>query len=418
MIERLPSELRGLLALAVAEGAAGGARLWLVGGVVRDLLLGRHPGNDLDLAVEGEVGRLAEGLARASGGRVAAAHAPFGTATVEAPGPDGPVLLDLARARVERYARPAALPEVSPAPIEADLRRRDFSVNAMALELLPADGGLRAGRLLDPFGGRADLAAGVLRLLHEDSLRDDPTRILRGIRLASRLGMELEPASRAQLDRALAAGYLGLLTPERVLGELCLALREPRPDAALQVADRWGVTPQILPGLAWGPGLAERCARLAAGSPGVQGGPLAWAGLLLYELDEAALAALAARYPLPGAAAALLRDLPPLRQLAPRLEGAPNSAIDRLLRPYGAVAISVLHYAEPAAAAATARYLRTLRAMRPPLDGNDLRQLGVAPGPGMGRLLEELRAASLDGVVTTRGEAEAWVLARTGREPR
>lgn len=411
MLETIPEELRGLLALAVATAEGLGVRLWLVGGVVRDLLLGRPLSRDVDFAVEGEVDALAAALAAVSGGRVTAAHAAFGTATVEAPGglEPGPVVIDLARTRAERYPRPAALPEVTPAPIEVDLGRRDFSVNAIAVRLGLEGGLLRPGALLDPFGGQEDLAARRLRLLHAYSLRDDPTRILRGIRLAARLGMAPEPGSQAQLDAALAAGYLGMLTHERVLGELCLALEEPRPDVVLQVTDAWGATPQILPGLRHTPALAERSERLAAAGGG---DTLVWAGLLLYDLDAAGLAALAARYPLPGEAAALVRQLAPLRALAPALASLPNSALDRQLRPYSAAAVRVLHYAEPAAAEATARYLSALRPARAPLDGNDLKRLGVPPGPALGRLLEELRAAALDGVVASRAEAEAWVRAR------
>lgn len=416
LLEDLPGELRAVLTAAAAR--AEGVGLWLVGGVVRDLMLGRPLSRDIDLAVEGEVGALAAGLAAATGGRVAASHAAFGTATVEVPAPGGgeQIVVDLARTRVERYARPAALPEVAPAPIAADLIRRDFSVNAMALELRADGGTLQAGRLLDPFGGQGDLAAGRLRLLHEASLRDDPTRILRGIRLAARIGLGPEPATAAQIAAALAAGSLGLLTPERALAELCLALAEPRPDAALQTADRWGATPQLVPGLSWSERLGARSERCAAGAAGVEQGPLVWAGVLLYDLGPEELAGVAARYPLPGEAAALLRQIPPLRALAPGLgEGGANSQIDRLLRPYATAAISVLHYAEPAAAAAASRYLRALRPARAPLDGNDLRRLGIGPGPALGRLLEGLRAATLDGQVTSRAEAEAWVLARADR---
>lgn len=415
MLQDLPEDTRSLLALAAAQADVCGARVWLVGGVVRDLLLGAPPSRDIDLAVEGEVGALAAGLAAATGGRVTAAHAAFGTATVVAPGGPGrgPLVVDLARTRRERYPRPAALPEVTPAPIEDDLIRRDFSVNAMALGLGLVGGLLTPGPLLDPFGGRADLEAGLLRLLHGDSLRDDPTRLLRGARLAARLGLALEPGSRAQLDLALAASYPGMLTPERVLGELCLALEEPRPDLVLRVADGWGVTPHLLPGVRHSRALAERCARLAADGAGDS---LVWAGLLLYDVDEMGLAAIMARYPLPSEAAAPLRQLAPLRALAPALaRRAPNSAIDRMLRPYGVAALRVLHYAEPAAAETIAHYLSALRPARAPLDGNDLRRLGVAPGPELGRLLEELRAATLDGLVGSRAEAEAWLLTRMGR---
>lgn len=411
LIARLPAPVAALLAGAAALAAAQNARLWLVGGVVRDLLLDIPPGRDLDLAVEGDAVALAGALV-ARGGRLVAAHAPFGTATLELPAPGGPVVVDLARSRVERYPRPAALPEVEPAPIEDDLIRRDFSVNAIALELRAVDGALAPGSLLDPFGGRADLRLGLLRLLHADSLRDDPTRILRGLRLASRLGLRLEAVSAALVEQALRAGYLGMLTHERVLAELCLAVAEPRPDETLRVVDEWGVTPQILPGLTWSPAVAARGARLAAGGV-LPASPLVWAGTLLYDLHAGALATVAGRYPLPAEAAALLRQLPALREIAPRLGAhTPNSVTDRLLRPFTPEAVAVLHYAEPDAAATAAHYLTSLRGARAPLDGNDLRRLGVAPGPQLGRLLEALRAAALDGAVGGRDEAEAWVLER------
>jgi tRNA nucleotidyltransferase (CCA-adding enzyme) len=385
-----------------------------VGGVIRDLLLGQDPGRDVDLAVEGDTPALAAALAAELGGQLLATHAAFGTATLEVANGGEPLLLDLARARVERYQHPAALPEVRPAPIADDLIRRDFSINAIALELRAEAGALAPSRLLDPHSGRADLAAGLLRLLHGDSLRDDPTRILRGLRLAARLGFSLEPGSRSQLERALRERYLSLLSSERALAELCLVLEEPRPDAVLRLADSWNVTPQVLPWLSWSEELATRCERLAlaAGDPPPDSS-LVWGGLLLYDMSEPDLVALAARYPLPAEAAELLRELPRLHSVAEQLAATlPNSAIDRLLRPFSPPAVAVLHYAEPAAAQAAERYGRSLRHARPPLDGHDLQRLGVAPGPGLGKLLAELRAATLDGAVTNRAEAERWVLAR------
>ena len=410
MLQRVPVPLRELLATAVTLGETAGVRLWLVGGCVRDLLLARPLSRDLDVAVEGEVGPLAEALAAATGGRVVATHAPFGTATVEVPGAAAcpPTVIDLARTRSEQYPRPAALPEVTPAPLAADLARRDFSVNALALELHCVAGALRDGLLHDPFGGQADLVARRLRLLHAHSLRDDPTRLLRGLRLATRLGLTPEPATRQQIAAALAAGYLALLTPERSLAEFCLALEEPRPDAVLRRADEWGVTPQLFSTLAWSAGLAARCDRYAADQHRTLE-PLVWAGLLLYDLAAPDLAALAARYPLPTAAANMMRQVAPLQSLAPGLAGLPKSVLDHQLRPFSTPALAVLHYAEPSASAAVALYLHTLRAMRAPLDGHDLRALGVAPGPALGRLLEALRVATLDGRITTRAEAEALV---------
>ncbi len=415
ILARLPAELRVALVCAARLAAVRAGRLWLVGGMVRDVLCGMPPGRDVDLAVEGDAPALARAFAAATGGRLTATHTAFGTATVELALSAGPALLiDFAGSRVERYPQPAALPEVQPAPIEDDLLRRDFSVSAMAIELRAEGDQLRAGRMLDPFGGRADLATSRLRLLHATSLRDDPTRLLRGLRLAARLDLQPDPATTAQIQEALAAGYLGLLSAERVIAELCLCLEEPRPDAVLRLADAWGVTPQVLPGLSWNEALAARSERLVtAPDDEPRGGPIVWAGLLLYALDDAQRAAIAARYPLPAEASGLLRQLPALRALAPRLSGTlANSAIDRLLRPFSVEAITVLHYAEPAAAAVTAHYLRALRPARALLDGNDLQRLGLTPGPALGRMLEELRAATLDGAVSSREQAEAWVRQR------
>ncbi|MGQ9927579.1 MAG: CCA tRNA nucleotidyltransferase [Chloroflexaceae bacterium] len=408
----LPPDHRSILARAASLAEVHAARLWLVGGVVRDLLCQAPLGRDVDLAVEGDAPALATDLAARIGGRLRAVHAAFGTASVEVQTADGRTLiLDLAGSRVERYPSPGALPEVAPAPIEDDLYRRDFSVNALALELRVVDGQLRAGRLLDPSGGRADLVTGRLRLLHAQSLRDDPTRMLRGARLAARLDLHPDPATAAQIQAALKAGYLSLVSNERILTELCLSLEEARPDETLRLADAWGVTPQVIAGLAWSEALAARCTRLAlAPASAPAGGPLVWAGLLLYDLDSEGLTAIAGRYPLPSEAADLLRHLPGLRAVATLLTpDLPNSSVDRLLRPFSVTAVTVLHYAEPAAAATTARYLRELRTMRAPLNGNDLQRLGIAPGPLLGRTLEALRAAALDGEVGTREEAEVWV---------
>lgn len=415
LLARLPVEHRAALLQAAQLARKRAARLWLVGGAVRDALCALPLGRDLDLAVEGDAPALARDLAHAIGGRLRAAHAAFGTATVEAPQSGRPpLILDLAAARIERYPRPGALPEVMPASIEVDLHRRDFSVNAMAMEVFVEQGQLHAGPILDPCGGRADLAADRLRLLHAQSLRDDPTRLLRGIRLAARLGLTPEPATAAQIDQAIAGDYLGLVSAERTLAELCLCLEERRPDQALRIADAWKLTPQVAPGLTWSESLAARAERLATtGTAKAPNGPLVWAGVLLYDLDPARLATLMARYPLPTEAARLLRELPALRTVAAQLTSdLPNSEIDRLLRPFSSVAVIVLRYAEPAATAITERYLRHLRHLRPPLDGNDLKRLGIAPGPLLGQTLDALRAATLDGEVRTREEAESWVRQR------
>ncbi|NTV62314.1 MAG: CCA tRNA nucleotidyltransferase [Oscillochloris sp.] len=420
LLRTLPPDLARLLAQVALIAARQGARLWLVGGVVRDLLLGLPPDRDVDLAIEGETAQLAVSLAKALGGRVLASHRTFATATIALPRPappSGELLLDLARARVEAYPQPAALPQVRPASIVEDLQRRDFSLNAIALELRVDGEQLGAGDLLDPSHGWADLAQGRLRLLHPLSLRDDPTRILRGLRLAARLGLQPEPDTAALIADALAQGYLGLLTPERILTELCLTLEESQPAAVLALADAWGVTPQLVPGLHWSLELAARFTRYAESElrPPAPG-PLA-AGLLCYDLSPDDLATLPQRYPLPTPVAQLLGDVARLPQLAQRLcADLSPSKIDLLLRPHSESAIYVLHFAaSEEVSRITFHYLRMIRSARPPLDGRDLQRLGVAPGPAIGRMLADLRAAYLDGTCQTREQAEQWVGRQLGR---
>jgi hypothetical protein len=179
--------------------------LYLVGGTVRDILLGRQP-DDLDLMIEGHPGRFAREMA----GQLNAEwhfEQRFLTASLLL---DGNVV-DLARARRESYARPGALPRVFPASAAQDLVRRDFSVNAMAVALA----GPGRGLLFDPCGGERDLRSRVLRVLHDRSFVDDPTRILRGVRLASRLGFSFDAPTRRLAAAAVRSRALGTVSPSR-----------------------------------------------------------------------------------------------------------------------------------------------------------------------------------------------------------
>jgi hypothetical protein len=195
--------------------------VWLVGGPVRDLLLGREV-IDLDFVVESGAGLLAEEVARRTGGR-ARIHEPFlATRVVLSPDP----AIDILTARTERYRHPGALPEIEPAGIEEDLWRRDFSVNAMALEL---DG----GSIVDPAGGIADLERRRIRVLHAESFRDDPTRILRALRLAARLGFSIESETGALLAEAVSQGSLGYVSGQRLWREIALAFEEENAPAVL-----------------------------------------------------------------------------------------------------------------------------------------------------------------------------------------
>jgi tRNA nucleotidyltransferase (CCA-adding enzyme) len=205
-----------LLAKIGAAAAAAGWRTAVVGGFVRDLLLGII-NQDLDIAVEGDALACSQLLAETLGGEVVRTSR-FGTAVLAL----ADEKIDLAMARKERYPRPGALPEVRGGTLEDDLFRRDFSINAMALELSPD----RLGCLLDPFGGRADLAAAVIRVLHPQSFSDDPTRLLRAVRLAHRMKFTLAADTEACWRQAIKGRYWRQVSPARLGREVRLLFAE------------------------------------------------------------------------------------------------------------------------------------------------------------------------------------------------
>jgi tRNA nucleotidyltransferase/poly(A) polymerase len=220
-----------LLAAVGSRAAAAGYRTAVVGGFVRDLLLGIIS-RDIDIAVEGDAIACAHHLAASMDGAVTKTSR-FGTAVLMA----GGTRIDLAMARTERYSRPGALPDVSPGTLAEDLWRRDFTVNAIAVELSPDS----AGRLLDPTGGRTDLAARAINVLHPASFRDDPTRMLRAVRLAHRLGFSLAAAT-AELLRAAVRERCWLTVGAYRLGqEIRLLFQEQDPSGLCSSLDAWGL---------------------------------------------------------------------------------------------------------------------------------------------------------------------------------
>ena len=232
-IRRLPGMERLLPALAGLPPA------YLVGGAVRDLLRGVDA-VDLDLAVEGAARSVARALAERLDG-VVREHERFGTATVRA----GDLTFDLAATRTETYDEPGALPRVAPATLADDLRRRDFTVNAMAVALSGDD----LGHLYDPHGGRADLEAGVVRVLHIGSFLDDPTRLLRAVRYETRLGFHMDPATERAARAAVAEDAMSTVSGARVRDELMDMLAEHEAPSAVERMRDLGLARALDPAL-------------------------------------------------------------------------------------------------------------------------------------------------------------------------
>ena len=394
----------------IGEGLA--APTYAVGGFVRDLLIGAAPPDvdlpdlpDVDLVVEGDGVAFARRLAEEIGGTVLV-HRSFGTASIEggrAPagaGLDGVALgrVDVASARRERYPAAGALPEVEPADLLEDLRRRDFSVNAMALALAPD----RFGRLLDPLGGQADVRRRRLRALHPLSFVEDPTRVFRAARYASRLGFRPDAATLAAIRLAVERPGYAALSGQRLWREIELAAAEPRARQVFERLVRWkatrlwnidGASSRYL-------AAAERLGRWAK-SAGLAVDPAELSLLALTlgrpaEVVERGLDRLA----LAGEARARIEAGALAGPLARRLEARrlPPSAVGELLEGAPeAAALAAWLRGGPRARRRIQWYLAHGRAVRPRLTGRDLLALGVPGGPRVGAALGMLRRRRLDG---------------------
>lgn len=362
----------------------------LVGGAVRDALLGVVHGADVDMVVEGDAIALARELARPLGGRVVA-HERFGTARLEfAHGRH----VDMVSARREHYAAPGALPDVEPGSLADDLARRDFTINAVAFRLSGPD----AGTLVDPHGGIADLGAGLVRVLRPGSFVEDPSRVVRGIRYATRLGFALESSTAQEACAAVAALDL---TSFRVADELRRLLDEPRAADALALAATLGA-PWPEPD-AWRDAAVRAVDEVLArpGAPALD----AWALRMGLGLGTEALS----RVRVPGWATALARECRGGRALAALLDGVPRpSVVDQLVRdrPAAEQVGAVI-----AGADVVATWWATWRDARADVDGADLVAAGVPPGPAIGRALAAVRAAVLDGEAGGRDAQLALALA-------
>ena len=398
--------LQSLKDLSFARGEA----VYLVGGPVRDRLLGL-PVKDLDFVVEGNAPALARDLAGQIGGR-AVVHGRFGTATVSL----NEVKLDLVTARREVYPVPGALPEVEPASLDEDLVRRDFSINAMALPL----GG--DSTLYDPLGGRVDLHDGLIRSLHSGSFRDDPTRLFRAVRYERRLGFRLERETEIQLLAAVRAKVGEGVSGDRFRHELARIFEEEFPAKALVRAVELGVLPHLHPALRRTDILERWAAVREEADRSGEAGPLAWLAALAYPLPAGDGESLAHRLNMPAAWARVVRDAIKVRQLEYSLAGqdlAPSEGY-RLLE---GISLETLYLGAgvadlPGTAGNLASYLTTWRHVRPFLGGQDLLDLGVPAGPLVGRVLDDLHRAVLDRQVTGEDEERQWVrdfLAAEGR---
>ena len=417
LLRRLPPRIVRLLRELGRSADEKGIGLYLVGGVVRDLLLNRRNW-DVDLTVEGDGISFARQVTNRYGAGLALFER-FSTARLVFP--DG-LKVDIASTRRESYADPAALPDVMTASLEEDLFRRDFTINAMAIQLNLA----HWGALRDPFGGREDLKDKTLRVLHDRSFVDDPTRIFRAIRFAERFGFRIEPDTGRLLASASRANLVARLSGPRLANEIFALMKEEHPDAAIRHLRRLRLLRFLHPRLSPG----TQTERLLAVLPQTIGAwerrwaelsldrPLLWVMALLAHTSASVIAGTIQRLQLSATESralewagektsriakilssdALLRP----SQIYRLLSSLPNEAValvlaKGLVSSSKAVGIARLKRR-------LTRFLECDRLTTTTISGDTLKEFGLRPGPHFKKILDRLLDERLDGRITAAAE--------------
>jgi tRNA nucleotidyltransferase (CCA-adding enzyme) len=387
--------------------------VFLVGGIVRDVFLD-HVRMDIDLAVVGDGIQFAKRLARKHQGRMTA-HGRFGTATVNFP---DHTKLDIATARSERYEKSGALPQVTPDTLEADLARRDFSVNAMAICLNAP----HRGMIIDPHGGRRDLDHRLIRILHEQSFVDDPTRLFRAVRFEKRLQFHLEQRTEQVYREAVAAHHIDGLSAGRLLEQVRLVCAEREVWPIFKRLDELGVWQAIYPTLAVFDGLASQIQAINGLKNNLNRPPkdiwhLYWLALLSpCTLDT--IHRLAERLKPGRRLKEAMQDLPAMRAIAERVK---HKELDNPGAFYKAAQSvsedTILFFAIADKDASVRKYCSAYydehRSMRPAINGLVLQDLGIPQGPVYRHILETILIKKINGEIKTeqeerRSALEVW----------
>jgi tRNA nucleotidyltransferase (CCA-adding enzyme) len=414
MAEQLPRHICSLLQDLGQVAEAAGYKAFAVGGFIRDLLL-RRPNLDIDIVVEGDGIDFAKAFAARHALRIRA-HKKFGTAVLIFP--DG-FKIDVATARLEYYRYPAALPTVELSSLKLDLYRRDFTINTLAVELNPG----RFGVLIDFFGGQRDLKERAIRVLHNFSLVEDPTRVFRAIRFEQRFGFRIGKHTAKLIENTVRLKLPVKLSGRRLANELKLILSEEEPSPALRRLDEFGLLRFVHPQIAYGPGmdrlLEEIRAVLAWHSLSFLGnGSSKWLVYLIAlvdPLDVTGLQELCRRLEFnPRLTAWMLEGRAKAVNAGQRLYREPNlrpSEIYHLLEELDVewLLCMMAKTQQEGTRRAISLFFRKLKEMRPSLRGRDLVEMGISPGPIYREILDRLLDGRLNGELTSRDEEILFV---------
>ena len=409
-IAQLPEGIRERLRQAGRLADESGLDLYLVGGTVRDMLLGRTR-MDIDLAVDGDGMRFAVRLARCTEGRYTP-HPRFLTATVDLPEGSS---LDVATARSETYEHPAALPRVTPAPIDVDLARRDFTINAMAVSL----NGRCFGHLVDPFNGMGDLRRHLVRILHGQSFIDDPTRLFRAVRFEQRLRFRLEPGTMERFREAVSEGRIETLSGPRLLEQLRMICDEPDPWLVFSRLDRLDALKAVHPALASDDGLKTLVREIGQSADLASSTYDGWWILYLVALfkpcREETLHSIVDRLKPNRRLRKAIEDMSRWVRVEEAIEsGRIGTPADfyRAVRTISedTMLFVALTHPDESLRRRCESYYRDHRHMRLSIDGGTLKDLEIPEGPAYGQILDEVLSMKINGEIGTAEEERRTAL--------
>jgi tRNA nucleotidyltransferase (CCA-adding enzyme) len=384
--------------------------VYVVGGVVRDLILGHEPG-DIDLSVVGDAGAFSQALAERIGAS-SPVESQFLTYKIKAKAGcllSGTDAIDVVNARSETYAGPAALPDITPGSIEVDLERRDFTINSMAISLNATDWGM----LVDPMNGFGDIMRKRIKVHHDTSFVLDPTRIFRTVRYAVRLGFKIEPRTVELVQRSVE--NVERLSGARVRHEFELMLSEPKRVEMLRMAEEYGLLGATSPSLRIGSKALQVLESQTEN--GTLSAELADVlAITTFGLNEDEAAQVVHRFDGPPAWGESIIGNASLAKVVAVLDQpdlAPSEVVD-ILRTIPVASIRAYIAAGPPLPrrGRLTDYLDEIRFVKPDLTGADLIDAGIPEGPIIGKLIDVVRRARLDGQVKTKQEELALAKSR------
>ncbi len=408
IIRRIPVPIRRVIETGSALAVRRNYKLYIVGGALRDYYMSKKP-SDVDIVVEGNGMELA-GMVAEKLKYPIVRHQKFLTATIKI---SQDFEVDFSTARREVYKKPAALPDITPSTIYDDLKRRDFTINAIAIDL-NRDNYLE---VIDPFNGRRDIKNKVIRVLHDQSFIDDPTRAFRAIRYMARFGFRIENNTYTLMREAEARGVFYELTASRIFNEIKLLLSEERPNICMKNLERFNLLKVFSDNIKIGRGIATLLSEIPRINQKI-GTTEQWRVCLvalLSELSENERDLMIKKYPFDRQ---LIKSINQSDRFKTSLENLwkkrKNSELFSELRDFSdEILICGIAGADSREVkSALIKFIKSIKNRPPLLSGNDLKKEGILPGPIYNKILQKVHLLYLDGKIKNRKDAVAWVRAR------